>query len=165
VANSVALFPRAPFTLLASYSLLPHFIIKRLWDELYRLETSMMMCFVLGGAAAYMERKEDMWPILGPINVLRLETSMMMCFVLGGAAAYMEQKLEWVKMKEKENMHRYVNHHMEALVSHLVAASMVKSPENVRFSMKLRKLITEHPDQEKLKSKKVKLEALGYKVD
>nr|GEZ26997.1 hypothetical protein [Tanacetum cinerariifolium] len=54
---------------------------------------------------------------------------------------------------------------MEAPVSYLVAVSMVKSPENARFSMKLRKLITEHPDQEKLKSKKVKLEALGYKMD
>ncbi|GJT47958.1 hypothetical protein Tco_0974115 [Tanacetum coccineum] len=54
---------------------------------------------------------------------------------------------------------------MEALVSYLVAASMVKSLENARFSMKLRKLIAEHPDQEKLKSKKVKLEALGYEMN
>ncbi|GJU38115.1 hypothetical protein Tco_1186469 [Tanacetum coccineum] len=54
---------------------------------------------------------------------------------------------------------------MKALVSYLVAASMVKSPENARFSMKLRKLIAQHPDQEKLKSKRVKLEALGYKMD
>nr|GEU90178.1 retrovirus-related Pol polyprotein from transposon TNT 1-94 [Tanacetum cinerariifolium] len=54
---------------------------------------------------------------------------------------------------------------MEALVSHLVVASMVKSPKNARFSMKLRKLIAEHLDQEKVKSKKVKLEALGYKMD
>nr|GEW67811.1 hypothetical protein [Tanacetum cinerariifolium] len=54
---------------------------------------------------------------------------------------------------------------MEALVSYLAAASMVKSLENARFSMKLRKLIAEHTDQEKLKSKKVKLEALGYKMD
>ncbi|GKB41652.1 hypothetical protein Tco_0886594 [Tanacetum coccineum] len=54
---------------------------------------------------------------------------------------------------------------MEALVSYLVAASMVKSPKNARFNIKLRKLIDEHPDQEKLKSKKVKLEALGYKMD
>nr|GEV11750.1 uncharacterized mitochondrial protein AtMg00810-like [Tanacetum cinerariifolium] len=46
---------------------------------------------------------------------------------------------------------------MEALVSCLVAASMVKSLENARFSMKLRKLIVEHPDQEKLKLKKVNL--------
>nr|GFA01549.1 hypothetical protein [Tanacetum cinerariifolium]GFA39542.1 hypothetical protein [Tanacetum cinerariifolium] len=45
------------------------------------------------------------------------------------------------------------------------AASMVKSPENERFSMKLRKLIAEHLDQEKFKSKKVKLEALGYNMD
>ncbi|GJU88702.1 hypothetical protein Tco_1301125 [Tanacetum coccineum] len=54
---------------------------------------------------------------------------------------------------------------VEALVSYLVAASLVKSPENARFSMKLRKLIAEYPDQENLKSKKVKLEALGYNMD
>ncbi|GJS62731.1 putative nucleotidyltransferase, ribonuclease H [Tanacetum coccineum] len=50
-------------------------------------------------------------------------------------------------------------------VPYLVAALMVKSTKNARFSMKLRKLIAEHPDQEKLKSKKVKLEALEYKID
>nr|GEV06855.1 hypothetical protein [Tanacetum cinerariifolium] len=54
---------------------------------------------------------------------------------------------------------------MEALVSYLVAATMVKSPENARFSMKLRKLIAEHLDQEKLKSNKVKLEALEYNME
>nr|GFA72006.1 hypothetical protein [Tanacetum cinerariifolium] len=54
---------------------------------------------------------------------------------------------------------------IEDLVSYLLAASMVKPYENARFNMKLRKLIAEHPDQEKLKSKKVKLEALGYKMD
>nr|GFC19599.1 retrovirus-related Pol polyprotein from transposon TNT 1-94 [Tanacetum cinerariifolium] len=54
---------------------------------------------------------------------------------------------------------------MEALVSYLVAASMVKSLENAWFSMKLRKLIVVHTDQEKLKSKKVKLKALGNNMD
>ncbi|GKC11161.1 hypothetical protein Tco_1007943, partial [Tanacetum coccineum] len=54
---------------------------------------------------------------------------------------------------------------MEALVSYLVAASMVQSPKNARFGMKIKKLIAEHPDQEKLKSKKVKLEALGYEMN
>ncbi|GKD91728.1 hypothetical protein Tco_1367235, partial [Tanacetum coccineum] len=54
---------------------------------------------------------------------------------------------------------------MEALMSYLVAASMVKSPENARFSLKLKKLIAEHPDQEKLKSKKVKLEVIGYEMN
>ncbi|GJS02549.1 hypothetical protein Tco_0319057 [Tanacetum coccineum] len=48
---------------------------------------------------------------------------------------------------------------------YLVATSMVQSPENLRFNMKLKKLIAEHPDQENLKSKKVKLEALGYEMD
>nr|GEU85950.1 hypothetical protein [Tanacetum cinerariifolium] len=54
---------------------------------------------------------------------------------------------------------------MEALISYLISASMVQSPENVRFSMKLKKLIAKNPDQENLKSKKVKLEALGYEMD
>ncbi|GJU76066.1 hypothetical protein Tco_1273136 [Tanacetum coccineum] len=54
---------------------------------------------------------------------------------------------------------------MEALVFIPCSGSMVQSPENARFSMKLKKLIAEHPDQEKLKSKKVKLEALGYEMD
>ncbi|GJT53002.1 hypothetical protein Tco_0988056 [Tanacetum coccineum] len=54
---------------------------------------------------------------------------------------------------------------IDALVSYLVSASMVSSLEKARFSMKLKKLIAEHPDQEKLKSKKVKLEALGYEMD
>nr|GEU39815.1 hypothetical protein [Tanacetum cinerariifolium] len=54
---------------------------------------------------------------------------------------------------------------VDSLISYLVMASMVKTKENARFSLKLRKFIADHPDQEKLKSKKVKLEALGYHVD
>ncbi|GKA54438.1 hypothetical protein Tco_0753387 [Tanacetum coccineum] len=54
---------------------------------------------------------------------------------------------------------------VDSLVSYLVMALMFKTQENARFSLKLRKLIVEHPDQEKLKSKRVKLEALGYKLD
>nr|GEU63941.1 hypothetical protein [Tanacetum cinerariifolium] len=54
---------------------------------------------------------------------------------------------------------------VDSLVSYLVMVSMIKTQENDRFGLKLRKLIAEHPDQEKLQSKKVKLEALGYKLD
>ncbi|GKB41375.1 hypothetical protein Tco_0886317 [Tanacetum coccineum] len=54
---------------------------------------------------------------------------------------------------------------MDSLVSYMVIASMVKTEENARFSLKLRKLIADHPNQEKIKSKKVKLEALGYHVE
>ncbi|GKA74168.1 hypothetical protein Tco_0780470 [Tanacetum coccineum] len=46
-----------------------------------------------------------------------------------------------------------------------ISSLMNSSPENARFSMKLKKLIAEHPDQEKLKSKKVKFEALGYEMN
>ncbi|GJV75448.1 hypothetical protein Tco_1507032 [Tanacetum coccineum] len=54
---------------------------------------------------------------------------------------------------------------VDSLVSYPVMASMVKTKENARFSLKLRKLIADHPDQDKLKSKRVKLEALGYQID
>ncbi|GKE13906.1 hypothetical protein Tco_1421483, partial [Tanacetum coccineum] len=61
----------------------------------------------------------------------------------------------------------FVNHmvRVESLVSYLVMASMVKTEENARFSLKLKKMIVDHPDQDKLKSKKVKLEALGYHLE
>ncbi|GJY74821.1 hypothetical protein Tco_0479252 [Tanacetum coccineum] len=52
---------------------------------------------------------------------------------------------------------------LDYLVSYLVMASIIKTPENARFGLKLKKLIAEHPDQEKLSSKKVKLEVVGYK--
>ncbi|GJZ51424.1 hypothetical protein Tco_0605939 [Tanacetum coccineum] len=54
---------------------------------------------------------------------------------------------------------------VETLITYLVMASNITTPENVRFYQKLRELIAKHPDQEKLKSKRVKLEALGYKLD
>nr|GEX61397.1 hypothetical protein [Tanacetum cinerariifolium] len=54
---------------------------------------------------------------------------------------------------------------VDSMVSYLVMVSMMKTLENARFCLKLKKLIGEYHDQEKLKSKKVKLEALGYKLD
>ncbi|GKC61234.1 hypothetical protein Tco_1088832, partial [Tanacetum coccineum] len=54
---------------------------------------------------------------------------------------------------------------VESLVSYLVMASMVKTGENARFSLMLRKMIADYPYQDKLKSKKVKLEALGCHVE
>nr|GEW53688.1 reverse transcriptase domain-containing protein [Tanacetum cinerariifolium] len=45
---------------------------ERLWDELYKLETSMEDVEGVCGVAAFMEKKEEMWPFLGPRNVLRM---------------------------------------------------------------------------------------------
>ncbi|GJY36238.1 hypothetical protein Tco_0421616 [Tanacetum coccineum] len=53
---------------------------------------------------------------------------------------------------------------IDSLVSYLVMASMIKTLENARFSLKLKRLITEHPDQEKLQAKKVKLEVVGKPI-
>ncbi|GJQ93271.1 hypothetical protein Tco_0004410 [Tanacetum coccineum] len=54
---------------------------------------------------------------------------------------------------------------VDSLVSYLVMASMIKTLENARFYLKLKKLIAKHLDQEKLQSKRVKLEAVGYMLD
>nr|GEZ01202.1 hypothetical protein [Tanacetum cinerariifolium] len=44
---------------------------ERLYDEFYRLETSIEDVEGVCGAAAYMEQKGKMWPFLGPRNVSR----------------------------------------------------------------------------------------------
>ncbi|GJU57567.1 retrovirus-related pol polyprotein from transposon TNT 1-94 [Tanacetum coccineum] len=54
---------------------------------------------------------------------------------------------------------------LETLLTYLVMASNITTHENQRFYLKLRKLIRSHPDQKKLKSKRVKLEVVGYKLD
>ncbi|GKD60154.1 hypothetical protein Tco_1297663, partial [Tanacetum coccineum] len=54
---------------------------------------------------------------------------------------------------------------LDSLVSYLVMALKIKTPENAKFILKLKKLIAEQPVQEKLQSKKVKLEVVGYKLD
>nr|GEZ24429.1 copia protein [Tanacetum cinerariifolium]GFA48075.1 copia protein [Tanacetum cinerariifolium] len=40
---------------------------------------------------------------------------------------------------------------VDTLITYLVMASNIKTPENARFCLKLKKLIADHPDQEKLK--------------
>ncbi|GJU94968.1 retrovirus-related pol polyprotein from transposon TNT 1-94 [Tanacetum coccineum] len=54
---------------------------------------------------------------------------------------------------------------METLLTYLVMASNITTPYNIRFCLKLNKLIENNLDQDKLKSKKVKLEYVGYKLD
>ncbi|GKE91884.1 hypothetical protein Tco_1572979 [Tanacetum coccineum] len=51
---------------------------------------------------------------------------------------------------------------VDSLESYLVIASTINTLENARFCLKIIKLIAEHPDHEKLKSKKVILEVVGY---
>nr|GEW26065.1 hypothetical protein [Tanacetum cinerariifolium] len=54
---------------------------------------------------------------------------------------------------------------IETLLTYLVMASNITTSKNIKFCLKLRKLIEKHLDQEKLKSKKVKLESVRYKLD
>nr|GEZ92159.1 hypothetical protein [Tanacetum cinerariifolium]GEZ98131.1 hypothetical protein [Tanacetum cinerariifolium] len=44
--------------------------MEMLWDELYRLESSMEDVEGVCGATAYLEQKGEMWPFVGPRNVL-----------------------------------------------------------------------------------------------
>ncbi|GKA42651.1 hypothetical protein Tco_0735311 [Tanacetum coccineum] len=46
---------------------------------------------------------------------------------------------------------------VDSLLSYMVMAGNIRAPENQRFCAKLKKMIDEHTDKEKLKSKKVKL--------
>ncbi|GJT16159.1 hypothetical protein Tco_0874865 [Tanacetum coccineum] len=51
---------------------------------------------------------------------------------------------------------------IDTLLSYLVMASNINIPKNQRFCAVMRSLIDSHLDKEKLKSKKVKLEAIRY---
>ncbi|GKC89571.1 hypothetical protein Tco_1150220, partial [Tanacetum coccineum] len=54
---------------------------------------------------------------------------------------------------------------VDTLLTYVVMASNVNTSTNQRFCMVLRSLIDSHLDKEKLKSKKVKLEAVGYSLN
>ncbi|GJY70528.1 hypothetical protein Tco_0474231 [Tanacetum coccineum] len=54
---------------------------------------------------------------------------------------------------------------IETLLTNLVMALNISTPANQRFYLALRRLIESHLDQEKSKSKKVKLESVRYKLD
>ncbi|GKB03667.1 hypothetical protein Tco_0831810 [Tanacetum coccineum] len=54
---------------------------------------------------------------------------------------------------------------IDSLLSYLLMASNITTPENTRFCMKLREMIANHLDKKKLEFKRVKLEAVGYKLD
>nr|GEV87644.1 hypothetical protein [Tanacetum cinerariifolium] len=51
----------------------------------------------------------------------------------------------------------FVGKGVDSLLTYLVMASNITTPKNTKFYLKLRKLIADHPDQEKLSSKRVKL--------
>ncbi|GKD45066.1 hypothetical protein Tco_1269711 [Tanacetum coccineum] len=54
---------------------------------------------------------------------------------------------------------------VETLLTYLVMASNISTLAYKRFCLALRSLIKSNPDKEKLKSKKVKLEYVGYKLN
>ncbi|GKB77152.1 hypothetical protein Tco_0944047 [Tanacetum coccineum] len=54
---------------------------------------------------------------------------------------------------------------VDTLLSYLMMASNINTPENQRFCAVMRSIIESHLDKEKLKSKSVKLEAIGYSLN
>ena len=53
----------------------------------------------------------------------------------------------------------------KAMLMYLMLASPVKCAENMRFCLDLKAKIEEHPDKHLLRSKKAKLEDLGYQLN
>ncbi|GJS29606.1 hypothetical protein Tco_0490226 [Tanacetum coccineum] len=51
---------------------------------------------------------------------------------------------------------------VEMLLGYLVMAGNINTPENQRFCILMRSMIDKHPDRERLKLKRDKLEAIGY---
>nr|GEX10856.1 hypothetical protein [Tanacetum cinerariifolium] len=54
---------------------------------------------------------------------------------------------------------------VDNFLSYLVMAANINTPKNQRFCVVMRSMIDSHPDKEKLKSNKVKLEAIGYSLN
>lgn len=54
---------------------------------------------------------------------------------------------------------------IKAMLMYLMLASPVRCAENVRFCQDLRAKIEEHPEKHLLRSKKAKLEALGFQLN
>ncbi|GJU06050.1 hypothetical protein Tco_1122480 [Tanacetum coccineum] len=54
---------------------------------------------------------------------------------------------------------------VDTLLSYLVMATNINTLENQRFCAVIRSMIDSHLDKEKLKSKRVKLEAIGYSLN
>lgn len=54
---------------------------------------------------------------------------------------------------------------IKAMMMYLMLASPVRCAENVRFCQDLKAMIEEHPEKHLLRSKKAKLDALGYQLN
>lgn len=54
---------------------------------------------------------------------------------------------------------------IKAMLGYIMMASPIKSAENMRLCLDLKAMIEEHPDKHLLRSKKAKLEALGYHLN
>ena len=51
------------------------------------------------------------------------------------------------------------------MLMYLMLASPVRCAKNIRFCQDLKAMIKEHPERHILKSKKAKLDALGYQLN
>ncbi|GKB43516.1 hypothetical protein Tco_0888458 [Tanacetum coccineum] len=79
--------------------------------------------------------------------------------------AILKRLKDYELQQEKRSQYTMdISNRLKPETFHKLMASIIKTFENARFGLKLKKLIAEHPDQEKLQSKKVKLEAIGNKL-
>ncbi|GJR39863.1 hypothetical protein Tco_1215547 [Tanacetum coccineum] len=106
------------------------------------------------------------------VRILRLECNRNLLegisFVNNLVIEYLENGIFFIDVFGDEDFQRINDIHkvdVETLLTYLVMGSNISTPANQRFCTSLRSLIDSHPKKEKLKSKKVKLEAIGYSLN
>ncbi|GKC08794.1 hypothetical protein Tco_1000404 [Tanacetum coccineum] len=86
-------------------------------------------------------------------------------FVINQVIEHPKNGIFFIDVFDDEAFQRISNIHkvdVDTLLSYMMMASNINTPENQRFCAVMRSLIDSHPDKEKLKSKRVKLEAVRY---
>nr|GEX27341.1 concanavalin A-like lectin/glucanase domain-containing protein [Tanacetum cinerariifolium]GEZ74310.1 concanavalin A-like lectin/glucanase domain-containing protein [Tanacetum cinerariifolium] len=89
-------------------------------------------------------------------------------FINNKVIEYPEHVIFFIDVFGDKAFQRIIDIHnvdVDSLLSYMVVAGNIRTPENQRFCVRLKNMIDEHLDKEKITSKKVKLEALGYYMD
>ncbi|GKC87620.1 hypothetical protein Tco_1148269 [Tanacetum coccineum] len=89
-------------------------------------------------------------------------------FVNNKVIEYPEQGIFFIDVFGDQAFQRISDIHkidVDTLLSYIMMATNINTPENQRFYAVMRSMIDSHPDKEKLKSKRVKLEAIGYSLN
>ncbi|GKC33360.1 hypothetical protein Tco_1040654 [Tanacetum coccineum] len=117
-------------------------------------------------------RKRKALELESKVHILGLEFNRSLSegvqFVNNKVIEYPEQGIFFIDVFGDQAFQRISDIHkidVDTLLSYLGMATNINTPENQRFYAVMRSMIDSHPDKEKLKSKRVKLEAIGYSLN